>query len=75
MTLPSHQLFIHPAGTLLNIRHAAWTRWAIAIVDHPLADLRHLQTGTRSGWLWSCLHNHLTRRKIAVVVDLSGLAL
>lgn len=45
ITLPSHQLFIHPAGTPLNIRHDLWTRWAFAIVDHPIFGSRRNPTG------------------------------
>lgn len=48
-TLPSHQLFIHPAGTPLNIRHDLWTRWAFAIVDHPALGSRRAPADT-AGW-------------------------
>lgn len=48
-TLPSHQLFIHPAGTPLNIRHDLWTRWAFAIVDHPILGSRR-NLASASGW-------------------------
>lgn len=49
--LPSHRLFIHPAGTPLYIRHAAWTQWAIAVVDHPLLNYQTSNAlGSLSGW-------------------------